>query len=144
MTEPEQQAKLKRIASLVSQAYDCIDEAELLCSDCSVEPAVSLHSVRERLSALVKQYAGSTRDGCGTSLSCGPANFSAALYCLLHGLRLCRQSWNGRGQYVYYVDATFEMGDFLAIHPTKGPDRPWVPSISDLLAEDWCAPGVKE
>ena len=67
----------------------------------------------------------------------GHCDIGCAKTAVLSGRKIRRGSWNAPGQYVYYVAASARMGDYQAIHPARGPDRPWVPSISDFLAEDW-------
>lgn len=83
--------------------------------------------------------------------------FGTALQLLQSGYRVARKGWNGADQFVYYVPENkypasqnenspvkgmFE-GDlvpyraYLALKTAQGDVAMWVPSISDLLAEDW-------
>jgi hypothetical protein len=81
--------------------------------------------------------------------------FGRAITELKKGKKLQRQNWNGPGQFVYYVPAASypamtdvaksiadENGNvsyraYLALKTAQGDVATWVPSISDLLAEDW-------
>lgn len=69
--------------------------------------------------------------------------------------RFARRNWNGPNQYIYYVpagrydavtDAAKEIADedgkvnyrpYLALKTVDGSIATWVPSISDLFANDW-------
>ena len=69
------------------------------------------------------------------------------------GNRAARKGWNGKGMFVYYVPggsyktqtevAKKDFGEYanyepyFAIKNVKGTVNTWVPSISDLFAEDW-------
>lgn len=71
------------------------------------------------------------------------------------GEKFARRNWNGPNQYIYYVpagrydavtDAAKEIADedgkvnyrpYLALKTVDGSIATWVPSISDLLANDW-------
>lgn len=82
-------------------------------------------------------------------------NFSKALDLLKEGKRVAREGWNGKGLFVYMVaggdykvqmDSVKHLADennclhyepYLAIKNVKGTINTWVPSISDLMAEDW-------
>lgn len=80
-------------------------------------------------------------------------DFSDALRELKAGKKLARDGWNGKGQFAYLVPAnsypaqteaakaTFgEMVPYrayLALKTTQNDVATWVPSISDLLADDW-------
>lgn len=82
-------------------------------------------------------------------------NFGQALESLKTGCKLTRDGWNGRGMFVFFVlGSTFCVNrpPLLGIYPegTTIEYRPhidiknvddsistWVPSIGDVLAEDW-------
>lgn len=80
-------------------------------------------------------------------------DFGFALAALRDGQKMARKGWNGKGMYVYYVPeatykacteaATVEFGEevpyeaYLAIKTVRGTVSTWVPSINDVLAEDW-------
>jgi hypothetical protein len=81
-------------------------------------------------------------------------DFGQALWNLKNGNRIAREGWNGKGMYIYMVPANAypattpaakeEFGDslvpyeaYFAIRNVKGTINTWVPSISDLLADDW-------
>ncbi len=80
-------------------------------------------------------------------------NFSEALEELKNGKALTRTSWNGKGQFVYWVPggeykaqteiAKKTFGDtvpyrgYIAIKTVQNDVIPWVASQSDLLEEDW-------
>ena len=71
------------------------------------------------------------------------------------GKKIAREGWNGKGMFVYYVPAnkypfSTEVGKslanedgkvsynaYLAIKNVNGTVSTWVPSINDVLAEDW-------
>lgn len=80
-------------------------------------------------------------------------DFGQAIWNLKNGNKIAREGWNGKGMYVYMVPAASyppsteiardEFGDmvpyeaYLAIKNVKGTINTWVPSVSDLLSEDW-------
>ncbi|MGH0053385.1 MAG: DUF2829 domain-containing protein [Sphaerochaetaceae bacterium] len=81
-------------------------------------------------------------------------DFGTALrFCKYKGYKVARKGWNGKGMFVYYVPAEKfktltavakeEFGDevqynpYLAIKTVQGTVSTWVPSINDVLAEDW-------
>lgn len=80
-------------------------------------------------------------------------NFGEVLELVKKGSKIARKGWNGKGMFVYYIPAASyaaltenakrEFGDvvpyepYLAIKNVKGTVSTWVPSINDVLAEDW-------
>jgi len=84
-----------------------------------------------------------------------PFNFSVALDSIKAGNKVARQGWNGKGMFVFLVlGSTFQVNrpPLLGIFPEgtsinykphidiKGVDgsiSTWVPSIGDILADDW-------
>jgi Protein of unknown function (DUF2829). len=68
-------------------------------------------------------------------------NFGQALKKLKEGKKVARNGWNGKGMYIQLHKGTdFEhaiIEPFLVIKNVKNSFNTWVPSISDLLAEDW-------
>lgn len=85
-------------------------------------------------------------------------NFSEALDLLKQGSKLQREGWNGKGQFVVmqkgYPEGIpankntreawdlkegelFVVEPYLQIRTTRNSHAMWVPSISDLFAEDW-------
>jgi len=82
-------------------------------------------------------------------------NFSQALGSIKAGNKVCRAGWNGKGMFVFLVlGSTFKVSrpPLLGIFPEgtevnyrphidiKGADgsiSTWVPSIGDIMAEDW-------
>ena len=82
-------------------------------------------------------------------------DFGGALEALKAGHRVARAGWNGKGMFVYYVRAAaylaqsaaaieyFGKNAYVPYAPylaLKGVDErvsTWVPSINDVLAEDW-------
>lgn len=82
--------------------------------------------------------------------------FGAALAAAENGSRICREGWNGKGMFVYYVPAASypvqtgaakeHFGEnsmvpynaYLAIKCVNETVSTWVPSINDVLAKDWC------
>ena len=68
--------------------------------------------------------------------------FSQALEAVKKGLTICRRGWNGKGLYVKLYNNIVVIGHgnmcrALILHYPDGTVFTWVPSISDLLAEDW-------
>lgn len=69
--------------------------------------------------------------------------FSQALEAVKKGLTINRRGWNGKGLYVkLYNDILVSYRHSLVcrgliLHYPDGTVFTWVPSISDLLAEDW-------
>lgn len=84
-----------------------------------------------------------------------PFNFSVALDSIKAGNRVKRSGWNGKGMFVFLVQgSTFKVSraPLLGIFPAgteinykphidiKGVDgsiSTWVPSIGDIMANDW-------
>ena len=81
-------------------------------------------------------------------------DFGEAIKKLKNGKPVQRKGWNGKGQFVYYVPAAkypamtevakliAENGNvsynaYLALKTVQGSVSTWVPSITDLFAEDW-------
>lgn len=83
-------------------------------------------------------------------------NFEQTLAGLKRGMVAMRAGWNGKGQFVYLVppasypaqtgvakfffgeSALVPYGGYFALKTADGMVNTWVPSVSDLLAEDWC------
>ncbi|MBB6622039.1 DUF2829 domain-containing protein [Clostridium gasigenes] len=79
--------------------------------------------------------------------------FGKAVECLKDEYKVAREGWNGKGMFVYYVPAKQyptntkiakkEFGEvanynpYLAIRCVDKSVSTWVPSINDVLAEDW-------
>lgn len=91
-------------------------------------------------------------------------NFEHALVALRNQKRLTRQGWNAAGQYVMFqkgypngininqntADASgLNVGTmcifepYFMAHTADGHFVPWLPSTSDLLAEDWLILGLE-
>jgi hypothetical protein len=80
-------------------------------------------------------------------------DFSKALIALKQGLPIQRAGWNGKGMFVYHIPSQsyraqtdvarehfgelVEYNAYLAIRCTDGTVSTWVPSVNDVLAEDW-------
>lgn len=80
-------------------------------------------------------------------------NFSEALKAVKSGSKIARSGWNAQSQYVYHVPAAeyaaqtdiakAEFGDmvpynaYLAIKTVQNTVAPWLPSQTDVLANDW-------
>jgi hypothetical protein len=82
-------------------------------------------------------------------------NFGQAVEAVKLGSKIAREGWNGKGMFVYYVPEnkypfSTEVGKtladeegkvsynaYLAIKNVNGTISTWVPSINDVLAEDW-------
>ncbi|WP_310604874.1 DUF2829 domain-containing protein [Anaerosporobacter sp.] len=86
---------------------------------------------------------------------CEGLTFGIAIELLKKGVKVARDGWNGKGMFVYYVsankyksctdagdsisdsDGMVEYEPYLAIKNVKGTVSTWVPSINDVLSEDW-------
>ncbi|MBK1667055.1 hypothetical protein CKO28_03220 [Rhodovibrio sodomensis] len=84
-----------------------------------------------------------------------PSDFSAALRNLKNGQCLARRGWHGKGMFVFLMDAQnicpeaarlpgrpvdaeiYRGAPHLMLHAPGGDLVPWIPSQTDLLAEDW-------
>lgn len=85
-------------------------------------------------------------------------DFSEALKQVKAGKRIARDGWNGKGMFVVYQKAypqgipcnkqtaqawglnegdLFKCEPYLQIKMANGSHSMWVPSINDVLAEDW-------
>jgi len=82
-------------------------------------------------------------------------SFSEALRALKHGKKLARVGWNGKDMFVFLVKGStftvnrapllgiFEEGTEVNYRPhidiknADGSISTWVPSIGDVMAEDW-------
>lgn len=80
-------------------------------------------------------------------------NFGQALEALKLGSKVAREGWNGKGLYALLVHSThwgmdssipFDWGkegnglrSWLGLKDVNNNFGPWVPSTSDVLAEDW-------
>ena len=80
-------------------------------------------------------------------------NFSIILESLKQGSKIARKGWNGKGMFVYLVPAasypamtkvtkeyfgeTVKYNAYFAIKNVDGTVSTWVPSVNDVLAEDW-------
>jgi hypothetical protein len=73
-------------------------------------------------------------------------DFGKALEALKAGKKLCRTGWNGKGMFVVYQKGypqgmnegdLFVCNPYLQIKNVNGSHSMWVPSIGDILAEDW-------
>ena len=57
-----------------------------------------------------------------------------------NGERVCREGWNGEGQYLVLQvpDAHSKMTlPYIYIRTVQGDFVPWLPSQTDILANDW-------
>ncbi len=88
----------------------------------------------------------------------GSLNFGAAIELLKSGKRVARSGWNGKGMFIVYqkgypqgipcnkqtADAwqlnegdLFKVEPYLQIRMVNGSHAMWVPSVNDVLADDW-------
>jgi hypothetical protein len=79
--------------------------------------------------------------------------FGAALKALEAGERVCRDGWNGKGMWLYYVPPAnypamtkaarehigpqVPYGGYIAMKTAQGNVVPWLASQTDVLAHDW-------
>lgn len=96
----------------------------------------------------------------GQSLEYGGSrmNFGQAVELLKRGKKVSRKGWNGKGMFVVYQKGypqgiqcnkqtaeawglnegdLFKVEPYLQIRMVNGSHAMWVPSINDVLAEDW-------
>lgn len=64
-------------------------------------------------------------------------NFSQALEQLKQGQKLARTDWNGKGMYIFLVEADRSDLAFIMMSTAQGYFVPWVASHTDLLSENW-------
>lgn len=85
-------------------------------------------------------------------------NFGGAIQLLKKGHKLSRKAWNGKNMFVVYQKGypegikcnkqtaeawglnegdLFKVEPYLQIKMANGSHAMWVPSINDVLAEDW-------
>lgn len=67
-------------------------------------------------------------------------NFGEALVCLKDGLKMSREGWNGRGMWIRLQrpDVNSKMTlPYIYVKTVKDELVPWLPSQTDILAEDW-------
>jgi hypothetical protein len=84
-------------------------------------------------------------------------NFGQAIEALKDGKKVCRQGWNGKGMFLYYVpenkypasrntlntlDGMFQdnmvpYGAYIAMKTAQDNVIPWLASQTDMLSEDW-------
>lgn len=64
-------------------------------------------------------------------------NFSEALFYLKNFRKVRRIGWNGKGLYVtaYFSNLCGDM--FIIVNTKTDKINSWVPSISDIFADDW-------
>lgn len=77
--------------------------------------------------------------------------FGHAVELLKSGFKLARKGWNGKGMYISYVDPKewnsselerpwdedLKPRPWIGIKTVDNEYMPWIPSQSDVLAEDW-------
>lgn len=64
-------------------------------------------------------------------------DFGGAIYALKQGKKVARNGWNGKGMYVRFVETTSSLNKHLELKNVADTFDTWVPSVSDVLAEDW-------
>lgn len=74
-------------------------------------------------------------------------NFSIALNYLKKGKKIARKGWNGKNLWIMQIiihnpittaqDEFFSLNSFFVIKNAQESLDTWVPSVSDLQAEDW-------
>ena len=110
--------------------------------------------------ANTEQYAGyvswSPKDVFERAYSaCHALSFGTAIEALKRGAKLARSGWNGKGMFIYHVaansypaqtgvakaffgeSAMVPYNAYLAIKNVDGTVSTWVPSINDVLSDDW-------
>lgn len=67
-------------------------------------------------------------------------DFGWAIDCLKDHKKVCREGWNGKGQYLelQVPDKHSKMTiPYIYIRTVQGDIVPWLASQTDMLAEDW-------
>lgn len=79
-------------------------------------------------------------------------NFGEAINCMKDGMKVKREGWNGKGQYIQLatgisyktpngeiVNCEHEAigNKAIAFHGTSGVQMGWLASQADMLADDW-------
>ncbi len=68
-------------------------------------------------------------------------SFGKAVELMRSGQKVARTGWNGSGMYTQLNDACdfefSELNEFFTIKNVKNSFNTWVPSVSDILADDW-------
>lgn len=64
-------------------------------------------------------------------------NFGDALQVLKNGGKVARNGWNGKGMFVFVNHLTSISNPILLLSNVIGEFNTWIPSITDLFAEDW-------
>ena len=67
----------------------------------------------------------------------GHLTFGDAVTALKQGKKVARGGWNGKGMYIRYVATTDKLNQHLELKNVAGTFDTWVPSVLDVLAEDW-------
>ena len=67
----------------------------------------------------------------------GQLTFGDAVTALKQGKKVARGGWNGKGMYIRHVATTDKLNQHLELKNVAGTFDTWVPSVSDVLAEDW-------
>ena len=82
-------------------------------------------------------------------------NFGHAISAMKDGLKVCREGWNGKGMFLYYVPGNayppvteiakqafggndVPYGAYIAMKTAQGNVIPWLASQTDMLSDDWC------
>ena len=64
-------------------------------------------------------------------------NFSEALFYLKQGKKLKRKGWNGKNLFVQSYKSAICGDMFIIVNVAAETTNSWIPSVSDLYAEDW-------
>lgn len=87
-------------------------------------------------------------------------NFGDAIKALKDGKAIARTGWNGKGMFIYYVPGgdyqtqthiakkafgvSVKYNPYLAIKNVNDTVSTWIPSVNDVLAEDWFIKNIVE
>lgn len=52
-------------------------------------------------------------------------------------LKVARHGWNGKGMFVKLINTTMQLNQHFELCNVKGTYDTWIPSVSDILADDW-------
>lgn len=130
-----------------------IDDIDLILPEVLKSASITLSGLG---CTTLKKY-GEKQECCGDCAETKPTKnlkFGQAVEAIKEGKKIAREGWNGRGMFVYYVaggkykvqsecikgkfeDDLVPYNPYMAIKNVNNTISTWVPSVNDVLAEDW-------
>lgn len=113
------------------------------------EAGHTLFPTAEQVGEIARQHGWKPGEEQAETIVLDAADFSDALMWLKEGKRVQRAGWNGSNQWVELVrnsglvfrsehdNTAFSVADGLVLKNAQGIVVQWVPSIGDLMADDW-------